>query len=91
SSLFTLAAVLKFAHAAFMGAPTQKALQATEAPAPMLIAMGTLVTGSIIVGIFPGLILVPIAQIQAELGMEPIVATLTGPLPGLGGWHPGLL
>jgi formate hydrogenlyase subunit 3/multisubunit Na+/H+ antiporter MnhD subunit len=91
SSLFTLAAVLKFAHAAFMGAPTEKALQAEEAPMAMLVPMGVLVAGSVIIGLFPGVVLVPIAQIQAELGMTPIAASLTGPLPGMGGWHPGLL
>lgn len=91
SSLFTLAAVLKFAHAAFMGAPTEKAMQAEEAPMAMLVPMGTLVAGSVVIGLFPGLVLVPIAAIQAELGMTPIVASLTGPLPGLDGWNPGLL
>ena len=90
-SLFTLAAVLKFAHAAFMGAPTAKALAAEEAPLAMRIPMGILVAASVLVGIMPGLILVPIAAIQAELGMTPIVATLTGGLPGPDGWHPGLV
>ncbi|WP_237153112.1 proton-conducting transporter transmembrane domain-containing protein [Oryzibacter oryziterrae] len=91
SSLFTLAAVLKFAHAAFMGAPTAKALQAEEAPLSMLIPMGILVGASVIIGVMPGLLLVPIAQIEAELGLTPIAASLTGPLPGTGGWNPALL
>ncbi len=90
-SLFTLAAVLKFAHAAFMGAPTARALAAEEAPLAMRIPMGILVAASVLVGIMPGLILVPIAAIQAELGMTPIVATLAGGLPGPDGWHPGLV
>ncbi|MCE1236061.1 MAG: oxidoreductase [Hyphomicrobiales bacterium] len=90
-SLFTLAAVLKFAHAAFMGAPTTRALQAQEAPLAMRVSMGVLVAASVIVGLMPGLVLVPIAAIQAELGMTPIVATLTGGLPGPDGWHPGLV
>ncbi|HEX8964478.1 MAG TPA: proton-conducting transporter membrane subunit, partial [Rhodocyclaceae bacterium] len=36
-SLFTLAAILKFAHAAFMGAPGRAAEHAEEAPAIMLV------------------------------------------------------
>ncbi len=91
SSLFTLAAVMKFAHAAFMGTPTPKALAAKEAPLAMLIPMGVLTAASVAVGLFPGLLLVPIAAIQAQLGMEPVAATLTGPLPGLEGWSPLLL
>lgn len=88
SSLFTLAAVLKFAHAAFMGAPTQKALAAEEAPLSMLLPMGVLVGASVLLGFFPGLALVPIAKMQAELGLTPIDASLFGPLPGAGGWSP---
>ena len=91
SSLFTLAAIMKFAHAAFMGTPTPKALAAKEAPLAMLIPMGVLTAASVAVGLFPGLLLVPIAAIQAQLGMEPVAATLTGPLPGLEGWSPLLL
>ena len=90
-SLLTLAAMLKFAHAAFMGTPTHKALAAKEAPLAMLIPMGVLTAASVAVGLFPGLLLVPIAEIQAQLGMEPVAATLAGPLPGLEGWSPLLL
>lgn len=90
-SLFTLAAVLKFGHAAFMGAPTTRALTAHEAPLAMLVPMGILTLASVVVGVMPGLLLVPIAAIEAELGLTPIVATLTGGLPGLDGWNPGLV
>lgn len=90
-SLFTLAAVLKFGHAAFMGAPTAKALTAKEAPVAMLVPMGILTAASVAIGLMPGLLLVPIASIEAELGLAPIAATLTGGLPGLDGWHPGLV
>ncbi|SJZ53435.1 proton-conducting transporter membrane subunit [Consotaella salsifontis] len=91
SSLFTLAAVLKFAHAAFLGAPSEKSLQASEAPLAMLVPMLVLTGASVAVGVMPGLLLVPIAAIQADLGMVPIEATLAGPLPGAGGWSPGLM
>jgi NADH:ubiquinone oxidoreductase subunit 5 (subunit L)/multisubunit Na+/H+ antiporter MnhA subunit len=90
-SLFTLAAVLKFAHAAFMGTPNPRSESAREAPVAMLIPMGVLSLGSLALGLFPGLALVPIAAIMSDLGMTPIAATLTGPLPGLDGWSPMLL
>jgi formate hydrogenlyase subunit 3/multisubunit Na+/H+ antiporter MnhD subunit len=90
-SLFTLAAVMKFAHAAFMGTPTTRALAAEEAPVAMLIPMGALAAASIVFGLFPGLLLVPIAAIESELGLVPITASLLGPLPGLEGWSPLLL
>jgi formate hydrogenlyase subunit 3/multisubunit Na+/H+ antiporter MnhD subunit len=90
-SLLTLAAVMKFAHAAFMGTPTAHALAAKEAPVAMLIPMGALATASVVFGLFPGLLLVPIAAIERELGLTPITASLLGPLPGLKGWSPLLL
>jgi formate hydrogenlyase subunit 3/multisubunit Na+/H+ antiporter MnhD subunit len=90
-SLLTLAAILKFAHAAFMGAPTPKALAAKEAPMAMLVPMGLLTAGSVIVGIIPGLFLVPISWMQAELGFTPFAATWLGALPGMGGWSPSLM
>ncbi|MDR3518170.1 MAG: proton-conducting transporter membrane subunit [Azospirillaceae bacterium] len=91
SSLFTLAAILKFAHVAFMGAPSALALKAEEAPATMLAPMGAMVVACVAIGLMPGLLLVPIAAIEEQLGMTPIVVSLTGGLPGLGGWHPGIL
>jgi formate hydrogenlyase subunit 3/multisubunit Na+/H+ antiporter MnhD subunit len=90
-SLFTLAAILKFAHAAFMGAPGHAAEHAEEAPAIMLVPMMLLTAGCFVVGMMPGVLLVPIAAIQQQLGLTPIDATWMGPLPGTGGWHPGVL
>ncbi|WP_018606879.1 proton-conducting transporter membrane subunit [Uliginosibacterium gangwonense] len=91
SSLFTLAAILKFAHAAFMGAPGKAAEHAQEAPAIMLAPMLILTAGCIAVGMLPGLLLVPIAVIQQSLGITPIAADWLGPLPSTGGWHPAVL
>lgn len=85
-SLFTLAAILKFAHAAFMGETSQVSAGMVEAPASMLVPMGILVGASVLVGLFPGLLLVPIAGIQQSLGLEAVVASWGGPLPGPGGW-----
>lgn len=91
SSLFTLAAILKFAHAAFMGTPGKAAEHAQEAPAIMLIPMLVLTVGCIAVGMLPGLLLVPIAAIQQSLGIAPIATDWLGPLPTARGWHPALL
>lgn len=90
-SLFTLAAILKFVHVAFLGTPSPMSQTAHEAPLSMLLPMGVLVAGSVIVGVMPGVLLVPIAAIEQELGLAPVAATLTGALPGAGGWHPALL
>jgi formate hydrogenlyase subunit 3/multisubunit Na+/H+ antiporter MnhD subunit len=91
ASLFTLAAILKFAHAAFMGTPGAAAEHAREAPLTMLVPMIILAGACFLVGMIPGLLLVPIATIQQELGMTPIAVTWLGPLPTAGGWHPALL
>ncbi|NLH82405.1 MAG: oxidoreductase, partial [Phyllobacteriaceae bacterium] len=88
SSLFTLAAVLKFAHAAFMGQPSAKSAKMHEAPIVMLAPMMVLVAASLVVGALPGLVLVPIATIQTSLGLPAITATWLGGLPGEAGWHP---
>jgi formate hydrogenlyase subunit 3/multisubunit Na+/H+ antiporter MnhD subunit len=91
SSLFTLAAILKFAHTAFMGAPSAESERAHEAPVSMLVPLGVLTAASVVFGVMPGLLLVPIAAIEEQLGLVPIVASWTGPLPGTGGWQPGVL
>lgn len=88
SSLFTLAAVLKFAHAAFMGVPTPRLASVREAPAAMLAPMLLLSAGCMAVGMFPGLLLVPISHVMQALALGNIAATWTGALPGAGGWQP---
>ncbi|TCN77000.1 proton-conducting transporter membrane subunit [Shewanella fodinae] len=88
SSLFTLAAVLKFAHVAFMGQPTAATEHVKEAPLSMLLPMFVLAFASVLVGIFPGLLLVPIANIIAVSGLGSIDVSWLGGLPSSGGWHP---
>lgn len=88
ASLTTLAAMLKFIHAAFLGATSPVSERLHEAPLTMLLPMGVLTLVSAIVGMLPGLVLVPIAHIQAALGIVPIAASWLGPLPGRFGWHP---
>lgn len=85
-SLFTLAAILKLAYAAFMGQPGPGLADIREAPASMLVPMGLLTAGGVLAGLFPGLVLTPVAEIQQALGLEAVAASLAGPLPGPGGW-----
>ena len=88
SSLFTLAAVMKFAHAAFLGQMTPVSARMHEAPPVMLVPMAILMGVNLIVGALPGLVLVPIARIQTSLGLPAIEATWFGGLPGPQAWHP---
>nr|WP_318381431.1 proton-conducting transporter membrane subunit [uncultured Enterobacter sp.] len=88
SSLFTLAAVLKFAHAAFMGQPSPHLEQVHEAPPSMLLPMGLLSLAALIVSLLPGVLLVPISHVMAASGLGHIAVTWRGPLPGTAGWHP---
>ena len=88
SSLFTLAAVLKFAHAAFMGQPGPHREKVQETPLSMLLPMGLLTLAALVVSLLPGVLLVPISHLMAEAGFGEIAASWTGALPGTGGWHP---
>lgn len=88
ASLTTLAAMLKFIHAAFLGAESPVSAKLHEAPATMLLPMGLLTAASLAITLLPGLLLVPVAHVQAGLGLPSIAATWLGPLPGAYGWHP---
>lgn len=88
SSLFTLAAVLKFAHAAFMGQPSAKLEHVHEAPLSMLVPMGLLSLAALIISLLPGVLLVPVSHLMAKTGLGEIAISWTGALPGTGGWHP---
>ena len=91
ASLGTLAAILKFIHAAFLGAESTAARHLREPPLSMRAPMVFLVFLSIALSLFPGFLLVPVAEIQAALGITPIEVTLFGPLPGPHGWHPAVV
>jgi formate hydrogenlyase subunit 3/multisubunit Na+/H+ antiporter MnhD subunit len=88
SSLFTLAAILKFAHSAFMGPPSAAALLMTEPPLVMRVPMLILVAASVAISAFPGLLLTPISHVQTSLGLPAVPATWLGGLPGPLPWHP---
>jgi len=88
-SLLTLSAILKFVHSAFLGTAPAEIADAKEAPARMLIPMGLMALACVIVGVFPGLLLAPIAEIQSELGLATVETGLLTSLPGADGWNPG--
>ena len=88
ASLTTLAATLKFIHATFMGAESPAAAQLHEAPVSMRLPMLLMSAATLALSFLPGLALVPIAHIQAQLGLPAISADWLGPLPGSWGWHP---
>ncbi|MEH6445924.1 MAG: proton-conducting transporter membrane subunit [Oceanospirillaceae bacterium] len=88
SSMFTLAAVLKFTHVAFLGQASDAAQKVKEAPFSMLFPMFILAGMSLLVGIFPGILLVPISEIMSSMGLGSIDVTWFGALPGPGSWHP---
>jgi formate hydrogenlyase subunit 3/multisubunit Na+/H+ antiporter MnhD subunit len=88
ASVTTLAAVLKFVHAAFLGPESPAASRLHEAPATMLMPMGIMTGATLAIGLLPGLLLVPVAHVQRGLGLPAIEATWLGGLPGPYGWHP---
>ena len=88
ASLTTLAAILKFIHAAYMGTSSTISEKMQEAPMTMLIPMFVMNGISLAITMFPGLLLVPISHIQSAIGLHPIDVTWFGPLPGPYGWHP---
>jgi formate hydrogenlyase subunit 3/multisubunit Na+/H+ antiporter MnhD subunit len=91
SSVFTLAAILKFTHAAFIGPASPATEHMTDPPASMLVPMVALSMASLAISIFPGILLVPIAHLQRELGLPAIKASWTGALPGPNHWNPAII
>ncbi|WP_222862848.1 proton-conducting transporter transmembrane domain-containing protein [Geothermobacter ehrlichii] len=91
ASVLTLASFVKFLHAAFFGQLSRELEHVTEAPATMLTPMVLLAFLCILFGIFPGLLLTPIASIETALGLVPLDVSLFGRLLAPGGWNPGLM
>jgi formate hydrogenlyase subunit 3/multisubunit Na+/H+ antiporter MnhD subunit len=86
-SVLTLAYIVKFLHAAFLGQPAQDLDQVREAPKVMLAPMMILSAGAILTGIFPGLLLGPINGILAEYGIPTLNVALTGLVSGAAAWN----
>jgi len=86
-SVITLAYIVKFLHAAFLGQPAQDLDQVKEAPTIMLVPMMLLSAGAVLTGIFPGLLLGPINSILAEYNVATLDVALTGLTSGAGAWN----
>ncbi|WP_421903403.1 proton-conducting transporter membrane subunit [Maridesulfovibrio sp.] len=90
-SVLTLAYFAKFLHSAFFGHLSPKYAHIREAKLTMLIPMCILSAISIVTGIFPGLLLKPIATIESSLGITPIATSLGGITGGSGEWNASLM
>ncbi|MFT7003701.1 MAG: formate hydrogenlyase subunit 3/multisubunit Na+/H+ antiporter MnhD subunit, partial [Sulfurimonas sp.] len=91
SSVLTLASFMKFLHSAFLGQLPKDLENVSEAPWTMLVPMIILAFICILLGVFPGLLLSVVAQIESLFGMTPISTSLFGIDSGMGYWHAGVI
>ncbi len=91
TSVITMAYFLKFMHGAFFGQLTPAAERAVEVGPIMRTPLVVLASLCVITGMFPGLTLVPIATLEAGLGLTPPVVGLTGITSGFGAFDMTLL
>ena len=91
ASVLTLASFMKFLHSAFFGQLPKELEHVTEASWTMLVPMLILAFACIFFGVFPGLLLGVIAQIEILFGMVPISVSLYGIDSGLGAWNAGVI
>ncbi|MBT8762830.1 oxidoreductase [Desulfohalobiaceae bacterium Ax17] len=89
ASVLTLASFVKFLHSAFFGQLPRELENVTEAPKSMLVPMLILALLCILFGVFPGLPLATIAEIETWLGLAPISPSLFGIDSPLGAWNAG--
>ncbi|CCH50261.1 proton-conducting transporter transmembrane domain-containing protein [Pseudodesulfovibrio piezophilus] len=90
-SVLTLAYFAKFLHAAFFGQLAPHNENVTEVSPAMRIPMVILSVLSLVMGVFPGLVLKPIALIEASLGIPPVTVVLGGITDGPGAWNAPLI
>jgi formate hydrogenlyase subunit 3/multisubunit Na+/H+ antiporter MnhD subunit len=91
ASVLTLASFMKFLHAAFFGQLSSDLENVKEAPWTMLTPMLLLASACVIFGIFPGLLLGVIAQIQSLFGLVPVSVSLFGIDSEIGAWNAGII
>ncbi len=88
-SVLTLAYIVKFLHAVFLGQPrdyTEIPVAMPLAPS-MRICMGILALACVVTGVFPGLFLYPINEMLSEYGLAPLAVSLSGIETGVGAWN----
>jgi formate hydrogenlyase subunit 3/multisubunit Na+/H+ antiporter MnhD subunit len=91
SSVVTLAYFLKFLHGAFFGHPSPAALRAKDPEGFMRWPLVILACLCLVTGVFPGLGLLPVAGIEAQLGVAPPDVGLAGIRSGPGAFDMSLL
>ena len=91
ASVLTLAYLMKFLHSAFFGQLPKELENTKEAPLSMLLPMIVLASFCIFFGLFPGLLLEPISQIQTYFGLEAVTFNVFGLQTQLGSWNSGLV
>ncbi len=90
-SVLTLAYIVKFMHAAFLGQPNPALEDIEDPPLVMRVPMAILALGCVLTGIFPGMMLSPISGIVTQFNIPPVPFTLTSVGSGATGWSPAIL
>ncbi len=91
SSVITLAYFLKFMHGAFFGQLTPAAERAREVGPAMRLPIMLLAGLCLLTGVFPGLVLMPLAGLEQTLGITPPQVGLSGIVSGYGASNMTLL
>lgn len=86
-SVLTLAYFAKYLHEAFLGQASEDVERVTEAPRTMLAPMLLLAAGCVVTSVFPGVFLLPVARILAELGLGTLDVAPWGLASGPGAWN----
>jgi len=91
ATLGTILSVYKLIHNMFLGQLPERYNEVKEVGFLMQLPIWILMATVLVTGIFPGLILGWVAQIQISLGLEPIAYTLTGVSPTVGQLNMGVI
>lgn len=86
-SVITLAYFAKMLHSVFLGQPMPGIEKVTETPRVMLVPMAVLTGACVVTSIFPGLALLPINRVLAELGRPVLDVAPWGLASGAGAWN----
>lgn len=86
-SVVTLAYFAKMLHSVFLGQPMQGLDKVKETPRSMLTPMFLLTGACVVTSVFPGILLLPINGILAQLGMPVLDVAPWGLASGAGAWN----
>ncbi len=82
-SVLTLASFVKFMHSAFLGQMQDRVREAREASWYMLVPMSILAGLSVLLGIFPGMALMPINSMLVDFNLQPLQITISSVTDGV--------